>query len=371
MEGDYEEEEENIGPIYRIQKRLNESNIPINVTNNFTLNLIAGGAIVMYWGAMWNILDRYFLKKRVPNVTANSLLRIALGLGLLAFQDNDIKEIGDNYDGIEEEEEEEPESAVIVDQKNLADLVAESVFLASRGYSWCGDNTSISRDQIESIFRRADKDENKKLEGNEIAIFREHLLLGLQAQAEISKSKKKDEEEKKRECSNDTRIDRFRDLEEWLETNGMSLNLHHEYFQNIWLGTGIITVWSGMENLFNAIFGFRGKILGHVLVNNVSRLCLAAFLLYLPGGNLNDIGDGYLEDDEEEEVDHAELHRQELEMCILNAVRKDEKALSIIGSDEHASITLGHVLDAYDRLDVNNDGSISTRELILSLAKDN
>ena len=77
------------------------------------------------------------------------------------------------------------------------------------------------------------------------------------------------------------------------------------------------------------------------------------------------------EDDEEEEVDHAELHRQELEMCILNAVQKDEKALSIIGSDEHASITLGHVLDAYDRLDVNNDGSISTRELILSLAKDN
>ena len=276
---------------------------------------------------------------------------------MLAFQDNDIKEIGDKWDGIEEEEEEETESAVkdpIVDQTNLADLVSESVFLASRGYSWCGDNTSISRDQIESIFQCVDKDENKKLEGNEIAIFREHLLLGLQAQAEISKSKKKDEEKNEESSKPVKTIDRFRDLEEWLETNGMSLNFHHEYFQNIWLGTGIITVWSGMENLFNAMFGFRGKILGNVLVNNVGHVCLAAFLLYLPGGNLNDIGDGYLEDDEEEEVDHAELHRQELEMCILNAVQKDEKALSIIGSNEHASITLGHVLDAYDRLDVNN-----------------
>ena len=72
-------------PLHRMQKQIDDSGLPISLTNNFSLNLIAGGAIVMYWGAMWNILDRYFLVKRIPNPTANSVLRIVVGLGILAY----------------------------------------------------------------------------------------------------------------------------------------------------------------------------------------------------------------------------------------------------------------------------------------------
>jgi hypothetical protein len=74
-----------------------------------------------------------------------------------------------------------------------------------------------------------------------------------------------------------------------------------------------------------------------------------------------------LEDEEEE--NHAELHRQELETCILNALSKNEKASFIIEEGGNVSISLKSVLEAYDRLDSNGDGVICTRELILSLAK--
>jgi hypothetical protein len=108
-------------------------------------------------------------------------------------------------------------------------------------------------------------------------MFRKNLMLQLKAEAKKNANEPSNEEEEEEE-----EVDRFRDIERFLESNGMSLNLHHSYFQNIWLGTGIITVWSGMENFFNAMFGFRGKILGHVFFNNFSRMLLAAALLYLP-----------------------------------------------------------------------------------------
>jgi len=139
-------------PLHRMQKQIDDSGLPISLTNNFSLNLIAGGAIVMYWGAMWNLLDRYFLVKRIPNPTANSVLRIVVGLGILAyveisfffrahnyththtynrFQDNDIKEIGDKWDGLEDEEEDDENAEDVVQKSNLGSLVSESVFLAS------------------------------------------------------------------------------------------------------------------------------------------------------------------------------------------------------------------------------------------------
>ena len=358
--------EEESGPLFRFQQRLNESNLPISLTNNTTLNLMAGGAIILYWGAIENLLDRYFLIKRVPNVAVNSLLRIALGLGILAFQDNDIKELGDKWEGLEEEEEEEGddnENNPILQESNLATVVSESVFLASRGYDWCGDSTLISKDQIESIFGVSDRNKDIKLEASEISTFRKKFLRELQVQAaKTSKANEAEEEED----GDAAEVDRFHSIERFLEQNGMSLNLHHEYFQNFWLGTGIVTVWNGMGIFFDAVFGFRG-MLGHTVINSFIRVIIAAGILYLPGGNLNDLGDGFLEDEEEESA--SELRRQELQMCIAGALQNNKDMSDLISAQSDASITLKTVLDAYDRLDGDKVGAISTRALILSLAK--
>ena len=46
-------------------------------------NACCGIGVVMYWSAMWNLLDRYFLIRTVPNPVANAAL-IALMVVMLA-----------------------------------------------------------------------------------------------------------------------------------------------------------------------------------------------------------------------------------------------------------------------------------------------
>ena len=59
----------------------------------------------MYWGATWNLLNSYFFTKSIPNKKINSLLRIGVGMAILAFPDNDIKEAGGNWYGIDDDED--------------------------------------------------------------------------------------------------------------------------------------------------------------------------------------------------------------------------------------------------------------------------
>ena len=49
-------------------------------------------------------------------------------------------------------------------------------------------------------------------------------------------------------------LNRLQLIENYLNEKGLSLYLDHNYFQNIMVGTGIITAWSGFEGLFNATF---------------------------------------------------------------------------------------------------------------------
>eukprot|EP00940_MAST-03C_sp_MAST-3C-sp2_P002040 g2040.t1 len=365
-----EPERQRESPLRTIQRRINESGVPLNLAeNNFFLNLLAGGSIVMYWGAMWNLLDKYFFIKTVPSPLLNNALRVGVGLAILLFPDNDIKELGDKWVGIEEADgEDEAKTNDLVTSENVQRVVRESVSLLKKGLSLHdASDVVLTREDVRALYASADVDMSGALSIAEFDRFARDLSSRMRSNVDTAIAQTKESDSDDHEAEEEV-VDRFANIEAWLSRHGMDLNLHHAYIQNIFIGTGIITCWSGLENLFN-IAGKR-VLMRNVMMNNVTRLCIAAFLLYLPNGNLNDIGDGFLEEeeDEEEEEDvgltHLELHKH-----IHSALHSMPAFREHLEKSRKSGITLDEAMSAFDRVDANGSHSITMRELLLACAR--
>jgi len=259
---------------------------------------------------------------------------------ILAFPDNDIKELGDRWEGIDDDEES-------VSPQQVSAMIERAIEVARGGMSWAGDNTMITRDHVVMLF---DPPGAKKTK-NEIALKLKEVSNTIQAETA------KDEE---------ADMDRFTQIEEALKSHGLSLNLHDSYFQNLWLGTGIITVWTGFESIFEAVF--LPKTVPNVGVNNVLRIAVAAGLFYLLDGNINSLGDGYLEDEEEgalETEEVAEIVTAQLYAC------HSHGSLQRIETHRKVKISQEELLSVFDGLllDQDNGEGVRSAELLTALAK--
>jgi hypothetical protein len=369
----------------------------------------------MYWSAMWNLLDRYFLIRTVPNPVANAALRVAVGVGILMFPDNDIKELGDKWEGLDAERDGNDvsgtESAAVdtgvtsngpdsvLSHAEMRALVRHAVCAGIFGLEWAGSEREISRDELARRFCAADVNKDGALSATELAsIFRGRF-----------KNEDENEDEDAAGDSTEEALDRFALVEAWLGAHGLSLDLHNNYFQNIFLGTGIITIWSGLEKFFNATF--LKRTVPHVGLNNFLRIAVAAGILYFPTGTINDMGDGYLEDDEDEEMagDEREATRQPTRrqasyfstLLATELARRERESSTDVGEGSHVRpmslgarslenaargpfavagikgrrsrvqteadnvrVTLEDALSVFDRADTEGRGSVTKRALV-------
>lgn len=96
--------------ISHFQKRLDRLGVGEvrNIETNFTYNFITNIRYCVVLGSNLEhtiVLNSYFFTKSIPNKKLNSLLRIGVGMAILAFPDNNIKEAGGNWYGIDDDED--------------------------------------------------------------------------------------------------------------------------------------------------------------------------------------------------------------------------------------------------------------------------
>ena len=352
-----EKEGELSTPLELIQTKLNESDIPINLqNNNFLLNAMCGLGVIAYWGSMWNLLDKYFFARTVRNPSLNNLLRVAVGVGILMFPDNDIKELGDHWEGIEDEDEVEEEA---ITKENVKVAIESAVVATLLGFGSESSHLVLDRRDVVEIFARSEVSGDGKLTMAELKTFVRDICQTIEKNVESNKVKTTDEG-----GEDDDTVDRFAAIENYLNKYGFSLDLHDNFFQNIFIGTGIITIWSGLENLCNIV---GGKLLmRNVLANNLIRICMAISLLYLPGGNFNAVGDGFLEDEEEDCEVLTPLELQNLVEAVLKS--RDIRVGSFSSYDDY-SVTLEEVLSIFDSCDTVKDGKLSVKEFLVAAAE--
>ena len=297
--GEDGEEEQAKAPLARIQASLDASSIPINLKSGMLINLMLGGGVILYWSAMWNLLDEYFLKKRVPHKGINAMLRLGMGLFLLWLPDGDIKELGDFYEEDLEEsfghgedgEEEEGASGTLgglqmaglralLDQgcsavlhEDLAEIYAANVLLAVQRQP-----DFFTKERFMVIFDDADLNGDGSLDREELKLkldqmFRDFAQRVAADSAAAEAAAAAEAEEEEAEAAEHDRFKmaracgvfacrcpavgrppappppprRARQAEDWMEEQGLSLDLHNNFFNNLWLGTGIIMIWSGIE----------------------------------------------------------------------------------------------------------------------------
>ena len=341
--------------ISHFQKRLDRLGVGevINIETNFTYNFITIAGTVLYWGATWNLLNSYFFTKSIPNKKINSLLRIGVGMAILAFPDNDIKEAGGNWYGIDDDED--LDSLNSIDDEELQEHISEAYLIANKGLNWAGDSFDLSRKDINDAFIEANKKKMEKNDNDDDDRRKKEITIGefLIQLERIQHAKAIEGEEEE--------LNRLQLIENYLNEKGLSLYLDHNYFQNIMLGTGIITAWSGFEGLFNATFFV--KTIPNVFLNNMARICLAACILYLPNGNLNIIGDGSLDDDD----DDNEMSITFLRNTIVKTMNKKKNN----GDDvNNMLISIEECYQLFDEIDTNKDGILSrSNHLVDAIAK--
>lgn len=207
----------------------------------------------------------------MPNRVINALLRVAVGIAFLAFPDNDIKEFGDRWEGIEDDE---PTFTEI----EVQNMISEAIDIAHACVSWPGNGVAVTVDELKELLPKG-----TRLTKNQLALALKDLCDQKAKTAALE------------EVTDPAQLDRFSDIERALARHGLSINLHNNYFRNLWLGTGIITIWSGMEEIFNATF--LSRRVPHTGANSLIRIVVAAGLLFLLDGNINSFGDGQLDEE--------------------------------------------------------------------------
>ena len=80
-------------------------------------------------------------------------------MAILAFPDNDIKEAGDNWYGIDDDED--LNSLNSIDDEELQEHISEAYLIANKGLNWAGDSFDLSRKDIKDAFIEANNNNNK------------------------------------------------------------------------------------------------------------------------------------------------------------------------------------------------------------------
>jgi hypothetical protein len=365
--------------------------------DTFLKNLLVGTGVIMFWSSIWGMLDAYFLVNLVPHPVANNLLRVAAGLALIFAPDGDVKELG----GVEDEEEDEGEDGneqaaessdkttetvatasersellKSVNEKELSVIISEAI-AASQSPDHVRKMTadsfssmSLSLDAVAALFDDADSDGNGQLSAAE---FLAHVDgLANRTRAAERKAVRIAAAEAAQAALDERNLLLQADLLAQKHF-GFSPQLSSKMCTNVILGVGIATVWSGIENLMDLCFASKwgGASLRRVplFVHYTLRIALAFGIIFACRGSLNDVGDGWLEEEDDEDSEES-VASARAQAMIASALLQDR-----LGHDAtwtRATIDKHDIKRLYEQSDKDKNGRLSAKELaamVLSMQK--